>query len=204
MTEAAVTTKERIIDAAINSFSAKGYSETSMKDIAGLVGIKPASIYNHFKAKEEILDTILNEYISNSNQNVLQLEEIDELIGIEDAKTILNRLFFSFTPDKADRYTKILKIITHEQFREPKATVFIRDHLLKDCQKYIQEVIDRLVAAGEIPPVQSGIYAKILVSLTLSSSVEMMFYGLETYQQMDRVTRGETISFLIEQIVSGR
>lgn len=198
-----VTTKERIIDAAIDSFSAKGYSETSMKDIACLVGIKPASIYNHFKSKEEILDVILSEYIENNTQNTIQMEDLDTVIESSEARTVLNRLFFAFSPDKADRHTKILKIIVHEQFREKKATEFIRDYLLRDSQAYIKTVLDKLVAAGKIPPVETGYYAKIFVSLSLSSSVEMMFYGLDVYQQMERVTRYETIQFLIEQIMKG-
>jgi len=197
------TTKERIIDAAIDLFSAKGYSETSMKDIGALAGIKPASIYNHFKSKEEILDVILNEYIDNNTQNTIRVEDMDETIQSNDPKTVLNQLFFAFGRDKADRYTKILKIIVHEQFREAKATAFIRDYLLRDSQAYIKTVLDQLVAAGKVQPFETGIYAKIFVSLSLSSSVEMMFYGLDVYQQMDRVTRYETIQFLIGQIISG-
>ena len=48
------STKERIIFESLNLFSQKGYDGVSMRDIAAAVGIKGASIYNHFKGKEEI------------------------------------------------------------------------------------------------------------------------------------------------------
>jgi AcrR family transcriptional regulator len=49
------TTADRIRDAATQLFYEKGYYATSMREVAGLVGIKAASVYNHFASKEDIL-----------------------------------------------------------------------------------------------------------------------------------------------------
>ena len=43
-----MTTKERIIDQALDLFSRKGYDGVSVRDISGAVGIKESSLYNHF------------------------------------------------------------------------------------------------------------------------------------------------------------
>ncbi|MFT4973632.1 MAG: AcrR family transcriptional regulator, partial [Saprospiraceae bacterium] len=51
--------KEEIKSAAARLFRKKGYSATSMRDIATAVGIKAASIYNHFKGKQELLQMLL-------------------------------------------------------------------------------------------------------------------------------------------------
>ena len=48
-------TKERLILAAIELFSTKGYEGTSVEEIAKAVGIKAPSIYDHFKGKEALL-----------------------------------------------------------------------------------------------------------------------------------------------------
>lgn len=56
-----MTTKERIVDEALTLFSAKGFKGTTVKDIADAVGIKDASLYKHFKSKQEILNTIVEE-----------------------------------------------------------------------------------------------------------------------------------------------
>ena len=52
------STKETIINETLTLFSEKGFEGVSMRDIAAAVGIKAASIYNHFKNKEEILSLI--------------------------------------------------------------------------------------------------------------------------------------------------
>jgi AcrR family transcriptional regulator len=49
------TTASRILHAATELFYEKGYHATSMREVAAVVGIKAASVYNHFAAKEDIL-----------------------------------------------------------------------------------------------------------------------------------------------------
>lgn len=47
--------REALLDAAAEMFAAKGYDGTSIRDIAGAVGMLPGSLYYHFKSKEELL-----------------------------------------------------------------------------------------------------------------------------------------------------
>ena len=51
-------TKWDIFEAAIELISDNTFEGISIKDISSKVGIKPASIYNHFRSKDEILETI--------------------------------------------------------------------------------------------------------------------------------------------------
>lgn len=53
--EATQPTSALIITRALGLFSKMGYAATSMREIAAAVGVKPASLYNHYRAKEEIL-----------------------------------------------------------------------------------------------------------------------------------------------------
>ncbi|HEY4419619.1 MAG TPA: TetR/AcrR family transcriptional regulator [Pseudonocardia sp.] len=47
--------REEIVAAAARIFARQGYAAVGMRDIAEAVGIRGASLYHHFRAKEEIL-----------------------------------------------------------------------------------------------------------------------------------------------------
>lgn len=71
-------TKERIIMTATILFAQSGYAAVSIRDIAGAVGIRPSSLYNHFPGKEDIwiaaLDHIKKLYL-------LYFERLDQTLG---------------------------------------------------------------------------------------------------------------------------
>jgi TetR/AcrR family transcriptional regulator len=53
------TTPDRILDAAEDLFAERGYSATSLADVADRVGMRSPSLYNHFKNKEALYQAVL-------------------------------------------------------------------------------------------------------------------------------------------------
>ena len=53
--------RQEIINAAIDVFFEYGYHKASMRDIAQRIGVTQASLYYHFRNKEELLYTIVNQ-----------------------------------------------------------------------------------------------------------------------------------------------
>lgn len=53
------STRQRILDAALELFSQRGYQAVSMADIAGALQIKAPSLYKYFKGKEELYAALL-------------------------------------------------------------------------------------------------------------------------------------------------
>lgn len=51
--------RDEILDAAAELFTTVGYAATSTRRIADSVGIRQASLYHHFAAKDDILDALL-------------------------------------------------------------------------------------------------------------------------------------------------
>ena len=66
-----INTKEIILEVALSLFSKKGYSGVSIRDISKEVGIKESSVYNHFKNKQEIFQTLCQHFIHVTNEMAL-------------------------------------------------------------------------------------------------------------------------------------
>jgi hypothetical protein len=56
--------REAILDAAMHLFGKQGYTGTSMRDIAGAVGVLPGSLYAHIASKEALLVDIVEDGIN--------------------------------------------------------------------------------------------------------------------------------------------
>lgn len=72
-----LTTRERIVDAADELFYRQGYEHTSFADIAGAVKISRGNFYHHFKAKDEILQAVIDLRIENTRRMLAEWEAED-------------------------------------------------------------------------------------------------------------------------------
>ena len=55
-------TRDRLIEAALQQFTATGYHGASMRQIAEAAGVAVGGIYNHFASKEEMLKAVVLAY----------------------------------------------------------------------------------------------------------------------------------------------
>ncbi len=69
-----MTTYDHIVEAADQLFYMQGYEHTSFADIAEAVQISRGNFYYHFKAKDEILDAVINVRLANTRQMLEQWE----------------------------------------------------------------------------------------------------------------------------------
>jgi AcrR family transcriptional regulator len=79
------STRNRILDIAIDLFSKKGFSAVSVREITRTVGIRESSLYNHFKSKDEIMDTIFDYFVSELAKMNPPEQNLDELIATSSA-----------------------------------------------------------------------------------------------------------------------
>jgi len=68
------STSDRILDAAEDLFAEKGYSATSLGDVADRVGIRSPSLYNHFKNKDALYEAVLERLLTDFSA---PMEELD-------------------------------------------------------------------------------------------------------------------------------
>jgi TetR/AcrR family transcriptional regulator, cholesterol catabolism regulator len=62
--ESSAGPRDAIMDAAMHLFGKQGYTGTSMRDIAGAVGVLPGSLYAHIASKDALLVEIVEDGIN--------------------------------------------------------------------------------------------------------------------------------------------
>ena len=142
-----MSTKEKILDAALTLFAENGYDGTSVEQIAGIVGIKAPSLYKHYKGKEDILNALIDsaearyEEMFGSENNIGKVPQSRE----EFIKVTLKRISFTIK-DPVIRKTRML--LVQEQFRNERISEATTRHQLDGIQRMFAKIIKGMMDEG--------------------------------------------------------
>lgn len=152
-----MNTKDKIIEVALDLFSVNGYESVSVRDISKAVGIKESSLYNHFKNKQDIFDTIIqvctekamNQYKDLKIDQTLQGDfKVYDRISEELLIKISMDLFEFYVTDKdMSRFRKILII---EQFKNKTIQDVYFKHFMDDAIQFQTQLFHYLMEVGAL------------------------------------------------------
>jgi AcrR family transcriptional regulator len=152
--ESNLTTREKILYEALTLFSSYGYEAVTIREIAGAVGIKESSLYNHFKNKRNILDTIVRETFQRYQKTLESLQvpktgdpnisSLYDSFSDEAFETLCTNIFLFYLKD--DYISKLRRLLTIEQYGNQELgeifrTTFI-ENILDNQAKVLQQFID--------------------------------------------------------------
>ena len=66
--ERRTNTREQIRTVALEMFAERGYDGTSLREIAERLGVTKAAVYYHFKSKEDILASLLEDFVGRVDE----------------------------------------------------------------------------------------------------------------------------------------
>ena len=138
--EDSMSTKEKILDAALTLFAENGYNGTSVEQIAKAVGIKAPSLYKHFKGKEDILNALIDsaevryEEMFGSERNIGKIPESRE----EFIEMTMGRIVFTMR-DPVIRKTRMF--LVQEQFRNQRTSEVTTRHQLDGIQGMFARIL---------------------------------------------------------------
>lgn len=141
-------TKGRILSAALELFSKRGYEAVTVEQIARTVGIKAPSLYKHFKSKRDIFDSI-----------VCRMEQTDALrareFGLPEAapdemaeeyRQASMRQLIDFSKAQFTYWTEddfssnFRKLLTLEQYRDPDMQKLYQQYLSAGPLSYVADL----------------------------------------------------------------
>lgn len=150
-------TKERILETALELFAQNGYLGTSMNDIAGRLGFTKATLYKHYTSKQEILDRIVERM---NRMNYARAEEYEmpetEPDGFAEAymHTPVQKIL-AYSMAQFDHWTKdpfssnFRKMLTLEQYRDPKLAQLYHDYLAGGPLEYMAAIFRKLTDSDD-------------------------------------------------------
>lgn len=175
-----MTTKQKILDEALNLFSEKGYSAVYVGEIAEAVGIKAPSLYKHYKSKQDIFNAILEEMKKGYDRQAFALK-MDGSNAEADANTFSavsedqlvqmgTALFCYFLHD--DYASKFRKMLTIEQSHDMDLSLLYQKQYVDDPLFYQASMFSLLSTNGfllqENPNIMAlHFYAPIYMLLTV-------------------------------------
>lgn len=142
-----MTTKERILEAALTLFAENGYDGTSVEQIATEVGVKAPSLYKHYKGKEDILNALIDsaevwyEEMFGSERNTGKVPKDPE----EFIQVTMGRIEFTIK-DPVIRKTRML--LVQEQFRNERIAEVTTRHQLDGIQRMFAKIVEGMMDAG--------------------------------------------------------
>ena len=142
-----MSTKDKILDAALTLFAENGYNGTSVEQIAKAVGIKAPSLYKHYKGKEDILNALIDsaevryEEMFGSERNIGKIPESRE----EFIKVTMGRILFTMR-DPVIRKTRMF--LVQEQFRNQRTSEVTTRHQLDGIQEMFAKILKGMMDKG--------------------------------------------------------
>lgn len=145
--------KNSILQVAIDLFSQNGYNAVSIRDITREVGIKESSLYNHFKSKAEILETIYYNFRMDIAKIIPPLGSLDAIVSSMDIEKFLTQGFHNFLEHIQNlKMEKIWRIIYLEQVRDQVAREIYLNDIVKGICDCMAIVFEKYIALKQIHP----------------------------------------------------
>ena len=150
MANNAGSSKERILASAAELFAEKGFTETSVRQLAEVVGMNAASLYYHFPSKISILDHMMEDY-SIFNTDVFKDKDISGLLRKNpNTDGILSCLSLAFPAERREYYIKVLCVLLQEQLRNPDVRAYVSESIILVAEENIKTIIDELKRIGTL------------------------------------------------------
>lgn len=165
----------RFFVAAVDLFSSRGYGCVSIRDIAGTLNIKAASMYNHFGSKDELLTKIYDFCEQHFENIIVNLDNLVELVPTTPPQEIFKK-YFSYFGDEIyglglyELMPKVMKIVLEEASHDERAEKLAVKLYHTYPKLYLKPVIEKMLELDLIEPIDVDLFISLYNSLELSGS----------------------------------
>jgi AcrR family transcriptional regulator len=135
--------KAEILDVAETLFNTKGYDATSISDIIDQVGVARATVYYHFKSKEDVLDALLERTTAKF------LTSARKIAG-DKSIPVFERLFQTLISMNADNGNAEMAEVVEHIHKPQNALMHQKTHrlMMEGIPPILMEIVEDGIAEG--------------------------------------------------------
>lgn len=148
-------TKKRIFEQAIRLFMISGFENVSVRDIANEVGIGQSAVYNHFKSKQDILDTIYDFYCYYFLLDRPSLEDLEPILLNGSLLDIIMCVRYVFDDEYKQDLADITKIVLQRSSTDERARKIHKSIMIDEGVNFVEDVFNRTVEIGRLAPLDT-------------------------------------------------
>jgi AcrR family transcriptional regulator len=148
------STRERILDAALDVFASKGYHEARLDDIVETAHISKGSIYFYFPNKERLFLALVDQFADLIERRATEAIARQPRVGIDRVRAAVMAVIETF-----GRYRRPAKILLVQAVGLGAAFEKKRLEVTDRFAALIKRHLDEAVAVGEIQPIDTTVVA---------------------------------------------
>ena len=140
-------TKERILLAALDMFSQKGYEGTNIRELSASLGLVKSGVYKHFESKEAIWNALLDRMIAYYGERFGSAERLPPVPDSPEGLVEMTMRMVAFTVHD-EMIIKTRKLLAIEQFRDARARDLATKHFLTGLTDMFTPVFAGMMEKG--------------------------------------------------------
>jgi AcrR family transcriptional regulator len=188
-------TKTNIFNTALRLFAAKGVENVSMRDIADAVGIKAASIYNHYTCKEQIVEACYDFFLKYHDAGRLSKEQYTLLLQNGTRDEIVNVPNDQFPEELAENLIYAMIILFSRIYTDAKA-IDVYTKMVDHSMNFLDEFLNTGIKLGRFEEFNIRgvsmlfLSARLFVSQSVTISPEaLQDWGIAQQEMISELTK---------------
>ena len=168
------STKDRILDAALNIFSSKGYYGTPVDEIVEEANTSKGSMYFHFPNKEQLFLALVDQFANVLERNVTKAIEQSPK-GMGRVKIAIESVLDTF-----GKYRRPAKILLVQAVGLGSVFEKKRMEVTDRFAELIQTYLDEAIEIGDIQPVDTEVIAHAWMGAIYNVVIKWVYTGEPT------------------------
>jgi TetR/AcrR family fatty acid metabolism transcriptional regulator len=183
-------TKERILDAALNIFSNKGYYGTAVDEIVEEANTSKGSMYFHFPNKEQLFLALVDQFANVLERNVTTAIEQSPK-GMERVQIAVENVLNTF-----GKYRRPAKILLVQAVGLGSVFEKKRMEVTDRFAELIQTYLDEAIEIDDIEPVDTEVIAHAWMGAIYNVVIKWVYTGEPTPERI----MNELVPMLIKSV----